>query len=146
MIWLTWQLPIHGKSWWRRPVNRLQTTVQVDLSWSRMDVTTPRNTTCPLPQSTPFKTGTAILQPFTMNQKFCIQIWTEMAAEIKNHLLGPMSTQAFLDSFLPKCSLRGLAQLPAFTQGCYTPVTSSEMEHLAYHPFVGLSSPNKKKL
>ena len=103
-----------------------------------MDVTTPRITTCPLPQSTPVKTGTATLLPFTTNQKFRIQSRTDMAAEIKSYLLGPMPAQAFLDSFFPKGSLPGLSALPAFIEGCYTCVINSQSETLTYDPFVGL--------
>ena len=103
-----------------------------------MDVTTPCIMTCPLPQSTPVKTNTATLLPFTTNQKFRIQSCTEMAAEIKSHLLGPMPAQVFLDTFFPQGSLSVLSELPAFTKGCYTPVTSSQSETLAYGPFVGL--------
>ena len=103
-----------------------------------MDPTTPRNTTCPLPQSTPLKCGTATVLPFTTNQKFRIQSCTAMAAEMKSYLLGPMPPQEFLDAFFPISSLSNLSRIPNFTEGCYAKVLCSSFETLAYDPFVGL--------
>lgn len=102
-----------------------------------MDATTPPNMTLPLPKSTPFKLSTETVLPFTTNQKFRVQSYTTLAAEIKSYLLGPMPPQAFLDEFFPTTSLPGLSQIPEFTPGCYESVLSCPNEPSAYNPFVG---------
>jgi hypothetical protein len=105
-----------------------------------MDPTTPCNTTCPLPESTPIKVTTATLLPFTTNQKFRNGSCSALATEIRSHLLGPMPAQSFLDEFFPTRSCPRLSIIPIFTKGCYNSVLDCKLETQAYNPFVGSNS------
>jgi|SRR5258705_13747299 hypothetical protein len=100
------------------------------------DCITPKCTTAPLPQSTPIKTTSSTLCPFTTNQKFRIPSRTAMASEMANFIIGPMPPQEFLDDFFPTNKLRGLSHVPVFTPGVYDDTLSCQQELDAYKPFV----------
>lgn len=101
-------------------------------------VTTPPNTTVPLPKSTPIKFDSSTTLPFTTHDKYRIETCTAMAAEIKKYLVGPMPVQQFLDDFFPISAPLSLDNVPNFTPGYYNDVLKAKLESEAYDPFVSV--------
>ena len=74
---------------------------------------TPPHTTQDLPvQSTPIKINSATTEPYTTHHKFRIESCSTMVEEMKQYILGPMPTQAFLDEFFPLNCLHNLKNPP----------------------------------
>jgi hypothetical protein len=104
--------------------------------------TTPTRSVTPptaviFPQSTPVKTGISFTNPFTTNQKFCIETRTLMGKEMSKFLVGPMPPDKFLDDFFPVDDLLpGLNTVPGFVDNCYRNTVIARKETRAYMPFV----------
>jgi len=117
----------------------LLTTTTTYATWALM--ATPTTPLCnalslTLPQSTPVKTGTSSLLPFTMTQKYCVESHTALAKEVKKHLVGPMPPKEFLETFFPLDKISQETEAEVFKVGCYKDTMQAIKERLAYGPFV----------
>lgn len=103
-----------------------------------MDPTTPPGVNLLLPQTTPVKIGISTTNPFTTNQKYCIESCSAMADEIRDYLVGPMPAEEFLNDFFPISDLPGLNQVPIFKPGFYDSTINVDRETRAYKQLVCL--------
>ena len=99
--------------------------------------TPPHNaSSLPLPQSTPVKTGTSSLLPFTTTQKYRVESRTTLAEEVKKHLVGLMPPEEFLETFFPLDKISQETEAKVFKVGCYKDTVQAVKERSAYGPFV----------
>jgi len=87
-------------------------------------------------QSTPVKTGTSSLLPFTTTQKYHVESRTALAEEVKKHLVGPMPPEEFLETFFPLDKISQETEAEVFKVGCYKDTVQAVKERSAYGPFV----------
>ena len=97
---------------------------------------TPPHTTQDLPvQLTLIKINSVTTEPYTTHHKFQIESCSTMGEEMKQYILGPMPTRAFLDEFFPLNHLHNLKK-PTHRRNCYVTTIGVKTEIEAYKPFV----------
>jgi hypothetical protein len=73
--------------------------------------------------------------PFTTTQKYRIDSCTAMANKMKNHIVGPMPANQFLNDFFPTKDIPHYHRRE-FHAGCYDNTVKAMSELHAYEPFV----------
>jgi hypothetical protein len=117
--------------------------VHVDAVQPRMSQTPPHSPTwdlqnsqlTPVSTDTPFKQGSSTKVPWTTNARCRNFTVNAMGKEMKNHCVGPMPVQEFLEEFLPTSEIPGLLPIN-FKSGTFNNTVRVKDEVQAYEPFV----------
>ncbi|KAG1878998.1 hypothetical protein F4604DRAFT_1923685 [Suillus subluteus] len=92
---------------------------------------------------TPFKYHTSTMLPFTTHTRYRVETLNAMGYEMKDHIVGPMPVEDFLQEFLPTSQIPNYdasSFTSGFAPGLFNSTLSAVDEQHAYQPFASVST------